>query len=570
MTIQKMPVSMSAFPVDPADPAKVLLTGLFEETVEVKGEQRRFLTYLAPGLHNNRSAVVAVPPAGDEPVGFLERSGLRELADREQIFVSLLLAENGAWDLGGRDADYMNAVNVQVQACVYYVTLLGDNIYALGFGDGADVAQQACMKSTSQWSGLGTIGDLTKAAMLNALVSEGGDDTALDEAGVLGDKCQLTVWLAVSEYREADRAAAEYWRSQNEDTGEVLSGEGADLIYMPLPAVKYSQVNEENISQVRITLRRTESDGAFLAAMWKYVGAARRHRSFGRKALRYCRDALKLGAVRCTMEFEGLTREWYEYVPEKLRGGGHPVPLVVCMHGRGGDGESFFDISALNSVAEERGFIAVFPTAGLFQQKPDGVTNVTLWDEKVYTADPEVRFIRAMVADILSRHSIDRRRIYACGQSSGGRMSTVLGGAASDLFAAVCPWSAMHAMDDPTPILPAYKMPYLVIYGDKDPGIAGTREAPDGFKLAPGTAAYRDALIRHMDLESEPLHYVCGEISYWQYRDRDGVPMLTFGVVKDMPHSNFPQESWIAYDEHFAKFSRDEDGTLYYMGRKVK
>ena len=128
----------------------------------------------------------------------------------------------------------------------------------------------------------------------------------------------------------------------------------------------------------------------------------------------------------------------------------------------------------------------------------------------------------------------------------------------------------MHAMDDPTPILPAYKMPYLVIYGDKDPGIAGTREAPDGFKLAPGTAAYRDALIRHMDLESEPLHYVCGEISYWQYRDRDGVPMLTFGVVKDMPHSNFPQESWIAYDEHFAKFSRDEDGTLYYMGRKVK
>lgn len=566
--ISKMPQSMTGYPFDPKDPSRVLISGLFEETVTAGGSEREFLTYLAPGMHYNRNVIVAAPPAGADPAEFLETSGLRRLADEQQVFVSLLVPKGGAWDKTGADADYMNAVNVCVQARVYYVTLLGDNIYALGFGDGADIAHQACMKSTSQWSGLGTVGGLTPGAMLNAAVSVGGTDRDLDEAKVQGDKCQLPVWMAVDALEGTNKAVCEYWKSQNDDRGEVLSGEGADLICMPLPAVKYSQVNEENIAQLRITLHRDTVDYPLLSAMWKYVGAARRHRNFGMKALRYHRDPEALGAEHRTLEMEGLTREWWEYVPETVRRAGAPAPLVVCMHGRGMDGGSFFDICAMNSVAEERGFIAVFPTASLFQQKPNGVTNVSLWDERDYTGEKDVRFIRAMIADIQSRRAVDSSRIYACGQSSGGHMSAVLGGSASDLFAAVAPWSAMGAMEDPTPILPEHKMPYLVLYGDMDPGMAGKGEEPGS--LAPNTAAYRDALISHMELNPEPLQYVCGEISYSVYHDRDNVPMLVFGRVKNMPHANYPRESWISYDEFFSKFSRLPDGTLLYMGRPVR
>ena len=42
--------------------------------------------------------------------------------------------------------------------------------------------------------------------------------------------------------------------------------------------------------------------------------------------------------------------------------------------------------------------------------------------------------------------------------------------------------------------------------------------------------------------------------------------MLIVGRVKDMPHANFPEESWISYDSFLSKFSRREDGTLLYMG----
>ena len=45
--------------------------------------------------------------------------------------------------------------------------------------------------------------------------------------------------------------------------------------------------------------------------------------------------------------------------------------------------------------------------------------------------------------------------------------------------------------------------------------------------------------------------------------------MLKIGVVSDMPHANYAEESRIAYDEFFSKFSRS-DGKLKYMGRDAE
>ena len=68
------------------------------------------------------------------------------------------------------------------------------------------------------------------------------------------------------------------------------------------------------------------------------------------------------------------------------------------------------------------------------------------------------------------------------------------------------------------------------------------------------------------DLDTTPRSYTCGEITYYVYLNAKRVPMLIVGRVKDMPHANYPGESWISYDEFLVKFSRAEDGTLLYMG----
>ncbi len=40
--------------------------------------------------------------------------------------------------------------------------------------------------------------------------------------------------------------------------------------------------------------------------------------------------------------------------------------------------------------------------------------------------------------------------------------------------------------------------------------------------------------------------------------------MLTVGIVRDMAHANFPEESWISWDALFSQFRRGKDGQLYY------
>ena len=97
-------------------------------------------------------------------------------------------------------------------------------------------------------------------------------------------------------------------------------------------------------------------------------------------------------------------------------------------HGRGGTAETFFDLSCVSTVAEERHFIAVVPEAGVYQQKPNGLRNVLLWCG-IYQDTPvdDVKFIRELVADVESRHSVDKSRVYAMGQSSGGMMERPAG-----------------------------------------------------------------------------------------------------------------------------------------------
>jgi len=48
--------------------------------------------------------------------------------------------------------------------------------------------------------------------------------------------------------------------------------------------------------------------------------------------LRNFKDPAAYGAKLRTLEIDGFTRYWYEYVPERVKTGSKPVPLVVNMH----------------------------------------------------------------------------------------------------------------------------------------------------------------------------------------------------------------------------------------------
>ena len=180
-------------------------------------------------------------------------------------------------------------------------------------------------------------------------------------------------------------------------------------------------------------------------------------------------------------------------------------------------------------------------------------------------------FVLSMIEDVKSRYAIDPTRIYACGQSSGGMMTSELALRAPGVFAAVSPWSAIvdpdHELVLPERIDPA--VPYMFLFGDNDWLCVDREHGELEYHVAHDIAAFLKNLMKLYQLDEEPRRYTCGEISWYVYLNAKRVPMLTVGTVKGMTHANYPRESWIAYDEFLSKFSKRADGTLLYMGEEI-
>lgn len=563
---------VSRLSVDFAHPNRALFCGCFLEMVTVQGMERTFYTYIPEGLEYCQPCLVVAPPAECEPLSYMETSGFRKFAEKQKVFLHFLIPVHGSWDTDGSDADYMNAVYAAIQRRDYYVTMQ-DNIYACGIGDGAAIAHQAAQRMTSEWSGLFSFGRIACNLSQTQEVMASGQEQNGTELRIDAEKTQLPVWIAVKSMDELTAIAVDYWKEQNHVIEPPLTGYGAQ-IWMPSPVRKYSEVNEERISQVRLTLGDATVDLASLERMWSYIGLARRHRSYGQKDLRYFKRPGDCGAVLQERGINGMARLWYEYVPESCTSG-QRYPLVVVMHGRGGTAETFFDISGMSQVAEARKFIAVFPQAGIHQQKPGGLKNVLFWNGS-YEGVPvnDVEFIRTMILDIEKRLPIDPGRVYACGQSSGGIMADVLNRSASDLFTACASWSGMY---HPRKVHSVYErtepvIPTLFICGANDTFCMEKGEdSVFPFHLIPELRRDIEEKIASCRLDMEKMQtWTTDPITWYCYPNDQGVPMLTVGIVRDMAHANYPEESWITYDQFFSNFSRDDTGRLLYRGRVVE
>ena len=157
----------------------------------------------------------------------------------------------------------------------------------------------------------------------------------------------------------------------------------------------------------------------------------------------------------------GEQREYLLYVPgsyDRTR----PAPLVISMHGAGLWGASQRDISRWNALADEKGFIVVYPSGV-------GGKGVRIWRaEPGEGVAKDVRFISALIDTLSAHYRIDSSRIYANGLSNGGGMSFELSCMLSDRIAAVgmvaaaqtLPWKSCA---DRRPI------PVISFHGTADP-----------------------------------------------------------------------------------------------------
>ena len=116
------------------------------------------------------------------------------------------------------------------------------------------------------------------------------------------------------------------------------------------------------------------------------------------------------------------------------------MPVVLNFHGGGGNAQGQADYSRMDSLADEMGFVAVYPNgtgrlADRLLTWNAGTCCGYARDQKV----DDVGFTRAVIADLATRTSIDPVRIYATGLSNGAMMAYRLAAEAPDLVTAIAP-----------------------------------------------------------------------------------------------------------------------------------
>lgn len=189
------------------------------------------------------------------------------------------------------------------------------------------------------------------------------------------------------------------------------------------------------------------------------------------------------------MQHGGHERTYYLHVPagvvdassnpddEPVTDAASLVPLVLVLHGRGGTGPGTADLTGFDEVADEHGFIVVYPT---------GVDNQWNYVDGIpgYDADvPDRGFLRQLVAELSARYPVDPGRVYVAGFSNGGYMAQRLACDATDLFAAFASVGAAGYGGQPTVCGEPEPVSILFIHGTADAIVpfAGLRqEGPTG------------------------------------------------------------------------------------------
>ena len=197
------------------------------------------------------------------------------------------------------------------------------------------------------------------------------------------------------------------------------------------------------------------------------------------------------------INYQNLSRWYLVHVPP---GYSRQVatPVVLVLHGGGGNPYYIWQTTGMSNVANNNTFIAVYPagTTG-----PNGSLGGFLWNDGrpyvngTYSPVDDVGFIVAVLNDLARILNIDRSRIYASGFSNGALMCYRLAQQLPDQIAAIAAVAGQRAVDEIFPP-PPWAVPLIHFHGLLDtiaPYFGGKSSVPSSmvavFEPVPDTVA---------------------------------------------------------------------------------
>ena len=163
------------------------------------------------------------------------------------------------------------------------------------------------------------------------------------------------------------------------------------------------------------------------------------------------------------------------YVPAAYRAA-VPTPLVIALHGLGGNEDSLFDgySGVPVELAERHGFLMAAPLGyrvdGFYGATLGGAPDAAMRRRLELSEKDVLEVVRLMRA----HYNVDAERIYLIGHSMGAIGTWHLAAKYPDLWAAVGPFSGTGS---PAAVERMKGIPQIVVHGDADPtvNVSGSR-----------------------------------------------------------------------------------------------
>ena len=154
----------------------------------------------------------------------------------------------------------------------------------------------------------------------------------------------------------------------------------------------------------------------------------------------------------------GVKRNYLLYVP-KGYDRSQPTALVISLHPAASWPAAEMAISRWNGVADEHGFLVVYPS---------GSDTPRVWPMGRTSLAADVQYISDLIDKLASEYNLDRARIYADGISNGGGMAFALACKLGDRIAAIGAVASAQTLPwewcgDGRPV------PAMVFHGSADP-----------------------------------------------------------------------------------------------------
>jgi polyhydroxybutyrate depolymerase len=162
-------------------------------------------------------------------------------------------------------------------------------------------------------------------------------------------------------------------------------------------------------------------------------------------------SSLSAGDHSLSLAYANRERKYLVHIPAAISAS-KLLPLVIILHGGGGNAENAIRMTGMSEKADQASFIAAYPDGtGRLGDK------LLTWNSGNccgYALDnniDDVGFVLALINKLQGDYPIDPKRIYATGISNGGMMAYRLGCELSDKLAAIAPVAgALNVECEPT------------------------------------------------------------------------------------------------------------------------